>query len=437
MIRRRTSAQVPSGRQDPNGTRDASGRQDPTRDPIVMISSYPPRLCGIGTFAEEAREFIQKAHPEREVLVISHTDGRGEGVIPLIDMSRTDWWRPVVEKVKELNPYAVHLEHEYGLYEYVDENGDGDTNAGFIKLLEALADYPTVVEPHTVHGRLRDAEIRFIADLCRVTDVVLFKCHYQKWRLGWTFPSVGREVPSNIMVVLHGARPDKRWGPDDMPELRRYLGLDEIGHLSGHLVGMIGWIQSNKRWDILLSMWEDIHKEIQGRCGYDWDLLAAGTMRDPNHQEDYQVWKKKTRILEHKGLAHYYEFVPRGDIYYKMMAVCDFIVLPSIDETQSGTLARIIATNRPYITSAPMEGLTAQTLESEGGLLFTTKGMLREKTVRLACDQELRSMLKGNLERYLDEVVSWEVVAPQYSEAYDLARTATETGNKVELDPEF
>ncbi len=28
-------------------------------DPIVMISSYPPRLCGIGTFCEEAREFIQ------------------------------------------------------------------------------------------------------------------------------------------------------------------------------------------------------------------------------------------------------------------------------------------------------------------------------------------------------------------------------------------
>src|SRR5680860_1264321 len=103
MIRRRMSAQVPSGRQDPNGTRDASGRQDPTRDPIVMISSYPPRLCGIGTFAEEAREFIQKAHLEREVLVISHTDGRGEGVIPLIDMSRTDWWRPVVEKVKAVS----------------------------------------------------------------------------------------------------------------------------------------------------------------------------------------------------------------------------------------------------------------------------------------------------------------------------------------------
>ena len=37
--------------------------------PIVMISSYPPRLCGIGTFCEEAREFIRKHDPGREVLV--------------------------------------------------------------------------------------------------------------------------------------------------------------------------------------------------------------------------------------------------------------------------------------------------------------------------------------------------------------------------------
>jgi len=62
-----------------------------------------------------------------------------------------------------------------------------------------------------------------------------------------------------------------------------------------------------------------------------------------------------------------------------MMGVYDFIVLPSTDETQSGTLARIIALNKPYITTAPMEGLTAQTLESGGGLLlFTTKDMLKE-----------------------------------------------------------
>jgi len=82
-----------------------------------MISSYPPRFCGIGTFAEEAREFIQERHPDRDVMVISHCDGGGDGVLPIMDMSRKDWWKPVVEEIQRLGPYAVHIQHEYGLYE--------------------------------------------------------------------------------------------------------------------------------------------------------------------------------------------------------------------------------------------------------------------------------------------------------------------------------
>jgi len=405
-------------------------------NPIVMISSYPPRLCGIGTFTEEAREFILKANPQREVLVISHTDGRGEGVFPTIDMSRRDWWKAVVEKIEELDPYVVHLEHEYGLYEYRDERGIGDGNEGFLTLLDAIGDYPIVVEPHTVHGRLRDFEANFIYELCQRSDVVLFKCHYQKWRLDWTFPGYGWETPRNVMVVPHGTRADRRWGMHEIAELRKELGLEEIG-LADHVVGMIGWIQSNKRWDILFSMWDEIHEEIKRQCGREWDLLAAGTMRDPDHKDDYEEWKTEVLKLERKGIAHYHEFVPRGEIYYKMMAVCDFIVLPSTDETQSGTLARIIALNKPYITTAPMEGLTAQTLESEGGLLFTTKDMLKEQVIRLACDEQLRLELGEKLKRYLDEVVSWDVVSRQYNEAYELAREAKRSGQPVVFDLEF
>jgi 1,2-diacylglycerol 3-alpha-glucosyltransferase len=405
-------------------------------DPIVIISSFPPRLCGIATFTEEAREFIQKANPERDVLVISHTDGQGDGVYPLIDMSRRDWWKPVAEKINELDPYVVHLEHEYGLYEYRDKRGIGDGNEGFLTLLEAIADFPLIVEPHTVHGRLRDFEANFIYKLCQGSDVVLFKCHYQKWRLDWTFPGYGWKTPRNIMVVPHGSRPDKRLGVHEIPALRKELGFDRMG-LADHLVGMVGWIQSNKRWDILISMWEEIYREIKLRSGQEWDLLAAGAMRDPTHQADYERWKSDAIELQLKGIGHYYEFIPRGDLYYKVMGACDFIVLPSTDETQSGTLARIIALNKPYITTAPMEGLTTQTLESEGGLLFTTKAMLKEKVIRLACDERLRLELGENLKRYLDEVVSWELITKQYNEAYRLAREAKKTGKPVVLDLEF
>ncbi len=404
--------------------------------PIVLVSSYPPRLCGIATFTEEAREFIQKAHPHREVLVISHFDGAGDGVFPLIDISKPDWWKPVAAKVQELDPYVVHLEHEYGLYEHRDARGLGDNNEGFLKLLEAISNYPIVVEPHTVHGRLKDHEATFLRRLCERADIVLLKCHYQRWRLDWNFSGYGWETPRNLMVVPHGSRPDRRWGPEDVHKLKRRLGLIEAG-LADHVVGMIGWIQSNKRWDILISMWEDVRREIIARCGVEWDLLAAGTIRDEAHLKDYQEWKRETLLLEDKGIAHYYEFIPRGDLYYKLMAVCDFVVIPSIDETQSGTLARVIALNKPFITTAPLEGLTAQALESEGGLLFTTKAMLRDKIIRLACDEKLRLELGDNLKRYLENVVSWEVVAKQYSEAYRLADEAKRTGRRVEMDPEF
>lgn len=405
--------------------------------PIVMISSYPPRLCGIATFAEEAREFIQKANPDREVMVICHTDGSGEGVFPIIDMSRRDWWAPVSEKVKKLQPYVVHLEHEYGLYDYMDARGQADGNEGFLSLLEGLGDFPTVVEPHTVHGRLTEFEANFVYEVCRLSSIVLLKCHYQKWRLDWNFAGRGWRTPRNVMVVPHGARPDRRWGIADVPLLREEIGLNRYPYVGEHIIGLVGWIQSNKRWDILTSIWEEVHDLILQQSGKDWDLLAAGSMRDPNHERDYQQYRHQVELLEQKGIAHYFEFIPRGDIYYKVMAVCDFIVLPSIDETQSGTLARIIALNKPFITTAPMEGLTAQTLESGGGLLFTNKAMLKEEVVRMACDEKLRLRLGENVRKYLEKVVSWEVVTAQYNEAYALARESISSGKPMELPLEF
>jgi glycosyltransferase involved in cell wall biosynthesis len=407
-----------------------------------MISSYPPRPCGIATFCEEAREFIRKANPDREVLVISHTDGEGEGVFSLIDMSQEDWWEPVAEKVNELKPYAVHIQHEYGLYKYINEQGKDDKNQGFLDLLDALAKHPTVIEPHTVHGRLQDLEANFIYQMCRRASIVLFKCHYQKWRLDWTFPEFGLKPPRNIMVVPHGARSDRRYGLEAIPALKTELGLDKVLNSGTHIVGLVGWIQPNKRWDILTSIWEEIAEEIKNKSAgngkQNWILLAAGLVRGDLYSKKIgEKYREGIKKLEEKKLAHYYEFEPRGERYYKVMALCDFIVLPSVDETQSGTLARIISLNKPFITIAPMEGLTSQTVDSEGGILFTTRDNLRKKVIELACDEEWRIALGNNLKWYLENVVCWEIIAKQYQKAYKLAREAKRTKKNVVLDPEF
>ncbi len=400
-----------------------------------MISSWPPRKCGIGTFAEEALEFIQKHDPDRPLYVISHTDGEGENVFPLIDINNKDWHLPVAEKVKELEPYVVHLQHEYGLYNYFDQNGDPDNNAGFLRLLDELQGIPTVVEPHSVHGRMKKDEEQFIKELTPRCGVLLFKCHYQKWRLEWTFSTYGWEIPQNIMIVPHGARPDRRYAIDQADELKEEMGL---GHLKGkHIIGLIGWIQRNKRWDVVTNMWEEIRAEIEDKTGEEWVLLAAGDLGNPHDIGDYADYLSGVNLLAEKGAAEFFKFTPRGAIYYKVMAVCDFVLLPSLDETQSGTLARIIALNKPFITTAPMEGLTAQTLESGGGLLFTNRDMLQKQIIRMATNESMRWQFGHNLHQYLLSEVSWEIIAEKYFDAYRMANAQEHDGIPVDIPPEF
>ena len=405
---------------------------------LVIISSYPPRFCGIATFVEEAIEFIKKEHPEITVHIISHLDGQGENVHPVIDLSKRNWYVPVAEEIKKLKPDVIHIQHEYGLYNYVDEHGKSDNNGGFLKLLDLLADFPTVVEAHTVHGRLKEKEEYFISGLLKRCTVLMLKCDYQKWRLSWTFgeEKKGRkELLRKVTVIPHGARTDRRYGDDEINSLKEELGLSEL--VDRKIVGLVGWIQNNKRWDIVLDVWEELEEIIFGRIGENWLLFAAGDIRDMNHEADYKKYINKLKEFEKMGIAKFYKFEPRGEEYYKVVAICDFIILPSIDETQSGTLARIIAANTPYITTAPMEGLTSQTLESDGGLLFTNRESLKRGIITMATNEKLRRRLGDHLKWYLENKVSWELVVKQYFDVYEKAIQSRKTGKDVNYPSEF
>jgi 1,2-diacylglycerol 3-alpha-glucosyltransferase len=384
--------------------------------PLVIVSSYPPRKCGIATFTEEALEFVRAHLPERPIHIISHFDGQGPNVHPILDQEDPNWPETVGAYIVGLDPYAVHLEHEYGLYSYTDPaTGQKDNNERFIRLLTFLreAGIPTLVETHTVHGRYTEREERFLRQLVATCTTWMLKCDYQRWRMEWNF----QERPENVVVIPHGARPDKL-GLD--PETcKERLGLHALK--GKKVLGLIGWIQTNKRWDLILDQWEDLRREVLEQTGEEWMLLCAGNMRDPNDTAFFQMCKAKAQELERKGIARYVEFDPRGERYYEVMACFDVVALPSLDETQSGTLARIFALGKPYITSAPLEGLTAQTVESEAGLLFSNQATLRRGLLKLMTNADLREELHTHAANYLRDVVSWDVVAEQYLDSYAIA----------------
>ncbi|HEY7419136.1 MAG TPA: hypothetical protein VH593_28395, partial [Ktedonobacteraceae bacterium] len=74
-----------------SGGNDGVAGAESQPKPLVVVSSYPPRKCGIATFTEEALEFVRANLPERPVHIVSHLDGQGPNVHPILDQQDPDW----------------------------------------------------------------------------------------------------------------------------------------------------------------------------------------------------------------------------------------------------------------------------------------------------------------------------------------------------------
>lgn len=407
--------------------------------PLVVVTTLPARVTGIATFVEEAPEFIATHMPERRIVVICHRDETAVSsrfeCWPIIDVSDERWPEVVATKLGELNPYCIHLQHEYSLYARLGTEAQNRLSGGLLRLLELGGDWPVFLELHTVHSRLHTDEEDFIARLADLCQILSFKCDYQKWRLEYRFSTEGRSIPRNVAVIPHGARPDLRYGPCDVVRFKRELGLAELE--GKRLAGLVGWMQNSKRWDLVTQVWPELKEAIRDQTGQDWILFAAGDVRDASHLENFELFKAEVTRLEEHGLARYFQFAPQGEMYYKTLALCDFVILPMLDETQSGTLSRIIALNKPFITTAPLEEFTSVTVESEGGLLFTNRETLKRGIMRLATQEELRWQLGEKLRLFLARRVSWDKVAKQYVKCYQLCRYSKTSNTPIRFPLDF
>jgi len=126
---------------------------------IRMVSTYPPRRCGIGTFSRDLATAMENFTAEIGNIRIAAIDnGRGRYDIPVdltIDQYNPISWRDtitnIIARAKESsNLTVVLLQHEYGLDP--DDNGNDGQGTNFIKMARAFKanGLITLVYLHTV-----------------------------------------------------------------------------------------------------------------------------------------------------------------------------------------------------------------------------------------------------------------------------------------------
>jgi glycosyltransferase involved in cell wall biosynthesis len=146
---------------------------------IRIVSTYPPRRCGIGTFSRDLANALEHFTGEVGHIRVSAIDNEGLPYdIPVdlvINQSSPDSWSHAIKDIltranESTNPTIVILQHEYGFDP--DANGNAGEGTNFVDMAKAFSSkgLTTLVYLHTVLDAPNPHQKMVIQELGRHSD---------------------------------------------------------------------------------------------------------------------------------------------------------------------------------------------------------------------------------------------------------------------------
>lgn len=386
-----------------------------------MISSWPPRWCGIAIYAENLVEALRAAGAD--VHIVCHTDGGRKGerqVYPVIDQGNPGWYWPVLEAVREIRPDVIHIQHEFGLFTYFRKPGvyDFEPQNAFelsVPLFRWRVErIPAVVTYHSVFSHLTFEEASYYDHMFALAAANIVHEPFQKAYLPM---NIGR-VPDNVFVCPHGAGRNAA-SPAVKAKAKERLGIDRLRPVAG----VMGWWEPNKGFERMIRIWPKVVE-----CVPDAILLFAGGVRpgSPAGAKTRGVYLDLIAESPARSAIRVVEGAFPREEYLSIMAAFDVAVLPYLHASQSGNLAHAYEVGVPVVASS-IEGLKSSLEASGAGLLIPGRDdaeaneALLEAVVRLLTQPHLRRQMALKSRRYVRDVISWERVARRHLEIYKAA----------------
>ncbi|HLW18584.1 MAG TPA: glycosyltransferase, partial [Actinomycetota bacterium] len=163
----------------------------------AIVSTYPPRACGIGTFAADVRSTLLGVDGIERVdfvaVVNEPSRPQRRGALSTIGQSvRGDYVR-AARMLSRLDVDAVLLQHEYGIFGGLD----GEYVLSFAKELAQ----PLVLTLHTVLSEPTPNQLSVLSELCERAELVIVMTDTAEQML----MECGACPEEKIRVVPHGA----------------------------------------------------------------------------------------------------------------------------------------------------------------------------------------------------------------------------------------
>jgi polysaccharide biosynthesis protein PslF len=388
---------------------------------VGMLSTYPPKICGLATFASAlGREFQGAGHSVQVVRVVDEptTVGESAASLPYVVAELVNGDPRSLDNVaKVLSQSNVAIvQHEYGIF-------GGPDGEDILVLLRAIS-APTIVVLHTVPLHPSDNQRRILGEIASIADQVVVMTQSAHDRLLALYPV----SPRAVSVIAHGATIPQFSGSPSFDAVTVRSGPATAGGVPQLLTwGLLGPGKGIEHVVRALSILRDLglrprytvagitHPKIVARDGHAYrdsvidDARRLGVAETVQFDDTYRDVAELTRFI----------------------ATSTVVVLPydSKDQVTSGVLVDAIAAGRPVISTAFPHA--CELLASGAGIVVAhgDDRALAEAIRSVMLDKKLLQSMSIEAKR-LSASLTWSVVAEKYC---DLASTLVRASRPVAI----
>jgi glycosyltransferase involved in cell wall biosynthesis len=372
---------------------------------VIWISSYLPRSCGIAYYSNHyitaLKNYAKKTNINVNFKIIAHTDAK-QADYPIISQGDKNWHHKVLTVIKKEKPDAVHIQHEYGLYET-----HNDQNRRVIELINMIKEegIPVIMTYHSVYKKLTRPFAKFIDKSLKELNAGIFHEEYQKQALK---NNIGK-IPKNVYVLPHGSREDIN-SKINREEARKVFGYSD----KTLIVGVAGIASENKGFRTLIKQWPKIVKKIP-------NALLSLELKPHAAKETKKYIQKVLETIMKSSAGKKIEFTIKdyNEIeFYRKLKSFDILVLPYKSESQSGVLAHGFSVGAPAIVT-DIEGLGAEIRNSKAGIAVKHRKDFYKAIIKLLKNKRLREKFSRNALNYVKNVNGWSIIAKKTFQIYD------------------
>jgi glycosyltransferase involved in cell wall biosynthesis len=370
---------------------------------VAYISSFPPRVCGIGSFTRDLIKASKENNDIKENKVIALNRGGkldyGPDVIYNFDDNKRQEYIKAAEYLNQSDFDIISLQHEYGLY----NGGMGEYIVSLVKDLKK----PLITTFHMVSPikEATNSQIEVTKAIAHYSQYIVVMTNIAAENLKTTYQVDHKK----IKIIPHGAPDISR---SDIGSAKNKLGIDP----NKKILTSINIIRPSRGIDLVIKALPKIVKKFP-------DLVYLVVGQDPDDAEQpYPYRSELTQLVTNLNLHNIVKFENR---YVSLEELIDFIKATDIfitpyrppEQSSSGSLAYAVVAGKVCV-STPYNYARELLADGRGVIVPWLDTMAIEKAI-IDLLENLNDMEKIGEKAYrYGRSMIWPNVASQYAKLF-------------------